>query len=288
MKNIVDSSRAKLDHNGIWCGLESLGDDVALSQEAWEHIYNYDEQLLANDRADFNENKLDDHLQWILPYFSRLDSNSVYLEIGSGPAHIGEYLMQNKNCHFVGVDFNYQILLTLKKRFDSLGLKKYTLIHADINTMPINPESIDAIYGGGVIEHFSDTQHIIDLSYALLRQNGVSFNTVPAFNFWWLTRPYNNIPSLPVLKYIFSWIHLNLFSGKILQKFYGYELSYVPGQLRKLHDLAGFSDIVVQPFSFHPSKKVISNTFLRNLYFSISGNLWTCPVYYVVGKKAEW
>lgn len=280
----LDSSRATLDKNGIWVSTLDLTDDEKVSKEAWDEIYNYQMKELLADKADFEEQKLADHMKFVEASYA-FNKKTIYLEIGSGPAHIGEYLMKKYDCHFIGVDFNYQILLTLKKYFDEHKLTNYTLIHGDINKMPLKPDSIDYIYGGGVIEHFADTQHIITESYKILRKDGVSFNTVPAFNLWWLTRFYSNIPSLPVLKQLFSFVHMNLLGGKVLQKFFGYELSFIPPQLQKLHKDAGFHDIKVGAFAFYPSSKVLKNEFLRKLYFTISSNVFSCPVYFVSAKK---
>lgn len=280
----LDTKKAKLDENGIWNARFDLTDDEKISKEAWDGIYNYQLKELLADKADFNEHKLADHMNFVEASYP-FSKKTVYLEIGSGPAHIGEYLMRKYDCHFIGVDFNYQILLTLKKYFDQHKLKNYTLIHGDINQMPIKPDSIDYIYGGGVIEHFADTRHILVESFKILRKNGVSFNTVPAFNLWWLTRFYSNIPSLPGLKQLFSFIHVQLLKGKVLQKYYGYELSFIPPQLKKLHTDVGFRDVLVGAFAFYPSSKVLKNEFLRQLYFKISSNIFSCPVYFVSAKK---
>jgi len=280
----LDTSKAQLDKNGIWSARFDLSEDEKISKEAWDSIYDYQLKELLADKKDFNQNKLADHMKYVEKSYT-FTKDSVYLEIGSGPAFIGEALMKKYKCHFIGVDFNYQILLTLKKYFDQQKYTNYTLIHGDINEMPIKNDSIDYIYGGGVIEHFADTEHIIKESYKILRKNGVSFNTVPAFNLWWLIRFYNNIPSLPILKQIFSFIHIRLLGAKILQKFYGYELSFMPFQLSSLHQNAGFKDVQVGAFAFNPSDKVLKNPLLRQLYVKISSSIFSCPVYYVSGKK---
>lgn len=282
--HFLNTKQAQLDRNGIWRADFDLTSDEKISKQAWDEIYNYQLKELLLDKADFNQQKLADHAHYIEQSFP-FNQKTVYLEIGSGPAHIGEYLLRKYDCHFIGVDFNYQILLTLKKYFDQQKLKNYTLIHGDINRMPIKPGTIDYIYGGGVIEHFADTQHIITESYRLLRKNGVSFNTVPAFNLWWLTRFYSNIPALPVLKQLFSFVQMTLLGGKVLQKFYGYELSFLPGQLRAMHHRAGFPTVEVGPFAFRPSLKVLPNEALRKLYLLISSNVFSCPVYYVSAQK---
>jgi ubiquinone/menaquinone biosynthesis C-methylase UbiE len=282
--DILDKTKVKLDKNGIWIADVSLPEEASVSQSAWEKIYNYDLEKLVRDRKNFNRDKLTDHVDYINNSY-KFTSQTNYLEIGCGPAYIGEYLMKAYDCRFIGVDFNYPMLLTLKKYLDKRGYRKYLLIYADINNMPIKNDTIDFIYGGGVIEHAPDTGHIIKELYRVLRKGGVAFNTVPAFSLWWATRFFNNIPSVGGLKKIFEFIHLKLFRSKILGKYYGYELSFTVDSLRKLHKAIGFFDIKIGAFAFHPSVSKLRNVFLRNLYYKIQSSNITTAMYFVSAKK---
>ncbi len=286
-QKIIDdkiNSKFFYDNEEILTSSSKFQNEIKTSKEAWEKIYNFNLKELKKDREDFDNNKLKDHIRYIEKYY-KFTKDTIYLEIGCGPSYIGEYIMQKYNSYFIGVDFNYQMLLILKRYFDEKGYEKYFLIHSDINKMPIKDNSVDFIYGGGVIEHFSDTNHILTESYRILKPNGVSFNTVPAFNLWWILRFYNNIPSLPILKSLFEFIHSKIFKNKILKKYYGYELSYTKPQLINLHKKNGFRNISVEPFAFHPSINKLKNKFLRSLYFKIQKNYLTAAVYLVCGKK---
>lgn len=281
---LIDKTKAKLDKNGIWKTSLGLSEEVALSKKVWDNIYNYGIKTLEKDIKKFNKTKLQDHLKFILKSYDFTDK-TVYLEIGCGPSYIGEYLLKTYNCYFIGVDLNYEMLVTLKKYLDSKGYKKYILIHADINQLPIKNETIDYIYGGGVIEHLPDTKHILKELYRVLKKGGVSFNTIPAFNLWWLIRFYNNIPSLPGLKQLFEFIHIKVLKEKILSKYYGYELSYIPIQLWSLHNELHFKHIHTGPFTINPDPKKLHNLALATVYRILSSNILTCPVYYVYGVK---
>jgi len=233
---------------------------------------------------DFNVSKLKDHLHYIETAYS-FDCDTVYLEIGCGPAHIGNHLLKQYNVTFIGIDFNYKLLLLLKKHFEALNYKKILLIYCDIRDIPIRSDSIDFIYGGGVIEHVSDTKNILLELQKVLKPGGVSFNTVPAFNIMWLFRAHCNIPNFYGLKQLFEFVHTNLFRNKILRRYFGYELSYTKKELYALHELSGFIKIKVGPFSFHPSEKAIRNPFLRKLMYHLLSFPFTSPVYYVHAKK---
>ena len=286
--NIIDEKKLVYDKNGIYVNksLENIIQDIdiAISKKAWTKIYDFSLEKLKKDRADFNESKLQDAIKYIEKAYTIKD-DSIYLEIGCGPAHIADYVMEKYNAYFVGIDFNYAMLLTLKNYFDEKGYKKYILIYDDINNMPLKDNSIDFIYGGGVIEHFKDTEHILKESYRVLKPRGVSFNTVPAFNLWWIFRFFNNIPYTPVLKKAFESIHINLLEGKVLEKYYGYELSYTPSQLKKLHIKNKFKNTVVSSFAFYPSEKKVKNKHLRKLFYILQNNIFTGAVYMVYGKK---
>jgi ubiquinone/menaquinone biosynthesis C-methylase UbiE len=284
IKDIFFDKSLKLDQNGILVVETDLIEELKNSKDTWERIFDFNLDRLKKDRENFNKEKLLDHIK----YFEEscnFNEGSVILEIGCGPAYIGEYLMKKYGCFLVGVDFNYQILLILKKYFDERGYKKYLLIHGDINKMPIKNDTIDFIYGGGVIEHFPDTDHILTELFRVLKKDGVSLNTVPAFNLWWLLKFYNNIPSLPMIRKFFEYIHIELLDNKILKKSYGYEISFTKGQLLNLYKNNGFSEISIKPFAFHPSSIKVKNKFLRDLFYITQKNYLTAAFYSVNAKK---
>lgn len=284
-RKIIHSS-ARMDDNGIMIFNENFENEIQTSKESWEKIYDYDLNYLIKDRDDFDKNKLADHFRYISKYFNFCE-DTVYLEIGCGPAYIGDYIMNTFDSYFIGVDFNYDMLLTLKNYFKKKGYKKFLLAYGDINNMMIKDNTIDFIYGGGVIEHFSNTNHIVKELYRILKPNGISFNTVPAFNLWWPLRFYNNIPSHQFLKKIFETIHIKILKNRVLENYFGYELSFTKRKLILLHEENGFKDIHVEPFAFHPSTSKLKNNTLRNLFYKTQSNRLTAAVYAACGKKSE-
>lgn len=282
-ENIIDFKKSKYDNNGILVSDFLLSDETKISEKAWKRIYDFDLKKLKNDRNDFDESKLFDHMECINKSF-KFNSETIYLEIGCGPAHIGEHLMKKYNVCFIGIDFNYNMLLTLKKYFDEKGYKKYLLIYGDINDMPIRSNTIDFVYGGGVIEHMSDTNKILKELYRVLKNNGVSFNTVPAFNLWWLTRFYNTIP-FTFCRKLFDFLHLVILKGRLLELGSGYQLGYTIKDLFDLHQQESFREIKVSAFPFHPSKKIVKNKTLSVLFYRLYTFNLFCAVYQVYGKK---
>lgn len=283
---IINFEKAKFDKNGILLTNSVYNNEILTSKLAWEDIYNYSVDDLKKDRDDFDENKLKDVTSYLDKACS-FNKDILYLEIGCGPSHIGEYMMKARDATFIGVDFNYPMLITLKKYLDEKGYKKYLLIHGDINNMPIKDNSIDFIYGGGVIEHFSDTNNIIKESGRILKKGGVSFNTVPALNLGWFLRVLDTIPSLPILRTLFEFIHIKLFKSKILRKCSGYQLAFTKKELINLHKNNNFKNICVGSFAFHPSSYRLKNRLLRELYFKFQKINLITAVYYVQGYINE-
>lgn len=284
LTNLINKNKTKQDKNGIWITDLNLNEEGKIAKNTWEHIHNFDLKALRHQNQAFRKGKLQDHLDYILKSYS-FNKHTVYLEIGCGPAYVGEFLMEKYNCTFIGVDFNYSGLITLKKYFDEKGYKNYVLICADIQDMPLKNNSVDFIYGGGVIEHLRDTKKILKELYRVLKTSGVSFNTVPAFNAFWLTRFFYSIPATFFLRSIFEFIHLNILRGFLLNKFYGYELSFTRNKLKNLHIASGFKQVSVDSFAFHPSSEKLRIKFLRDIYYFLSNFPLFSPMYYVEGRK---
>lgn len=285
LTNLLDPAKVIGEDRGVFLTDVGVHAEVAVSKSVWEGIYDFDLAALEDDRRDFTANKLDDHLDAILRHRT-FGPDDVYLEIGCGPAYIGEHIMRSYGSAFVGIDFNLRILHTLREFFDKSGLTNYLLIHADINAMPLRNESVDFIYGGGVIEHFADTAHILRESWRVLRPCGVSFNSVPAFNLSWLpVRFNNNIPATPPLREILTFVHMRLLRNRLLERNYGYELSFTARDLERLHRAAGFSRHEVAPLAFHPSPRRMPNATAREWYFRLASKRWLAPVYYAAAVK---
>lgn len=284
INKILDKKKLKKDKQGIWTTNLKLTPETKSSQIIWEKIYYFNLRDFKKDRKDFFANKLQDHFSYIKSTFE-FNPKTIYLEIGCGPSYIGECLMKYYNCFFIGVDFNYQTLVILKNYLEKLNYKKFILIHADINKLPIKSNTIDFIYGGGVIEHFKNPNIVQKELYRVLKKNGIAFNTVPAFNLFWPMSMKKNIPSYPILKQLFEFIHINLLNKKMLNKYHGYELSFGIRQLKNMHKRIGFKSSIAGAFAFHPSSRRLKNRFLRSAYFYLSKNSLISPIIYIAAKK---
>lgn len=282
---LLDPSKIVGQREGVYLTDIDDGGETGVARTAWERIYDFDLVEFEQERPTHGAEKLDDHLAMIRRYKS-VSEGDVYLEIGCGPAYVGECLMKRCGVAFIGIDFNFKILQTLRQYLERRGLSNHLLIHADINTMPLRDSCVDLVYGGGVIEHSPDTCRVLRESRRVLRQDGVSFNTVPAFNLSWPPlRFYNNIPAVPWLRAVFTYIHTAVLKNRVLEGNYGYELSFTRNELIDLHRRAGFGEVSAGPLAFHPSPSRVKSAMIRSVYYWFAGRRFLAPIYYAAATR---
>lgn len=247
--NIVCSTCGKkyTVQDGIVTIIPNLTPDIELSIEKWDEFYR--KELSSNKFHEEHDRYMSIHFKDVYKQVNSVKQikGGVYMEIGCGPG----FFMQNiaKECELViGIDFCPSALKIAKQMLEEKGIKNYLLIQGDILQMPLKSEAVDLIYGGGVIEHFEDTQTCVNELYRVLKKNGVSFNTVPYLNLGSLTyrQVWGNIPNFPVLKQLAEFIHIKLLKGKHM--IFGYEMSFTANTLRRVHETAGFQNVQVERF----------------------------------------
>lgn len=261
-----------------------LDKDLAASIQKWDEFY---KQFLKSKQY------VHEYQQYQRLYFqdtydqlnvAHTLKQAIYLEIGCGRFYFGQDIASQTKL-IIGVDLSKYSLMIAKKMLDQKGITNYILIFGDILRLPIKSNAIDVIYGGGVIEHFKDTQQAVDELYRVLKPGGVSFNSVPMLNLGSLSyrQIWGNIPNFPVLKQLAELIHIRLMRGKHM--IFGYEFSFLPSTQRKIHQNAGFKQItigqfrVTLTFDFLPEK-------LRKPFISLAMNsplFW--PMIKIVAKK---
>lgn len=257
----------------------------SMSQQKWEEVFQ-DEFFQEKAEEEFREVFLDNGVKQLLGSTNR--KKGVYAEIGCGQGYIGEELVK-KGWFFIGVDYSKTALLQLKKRFIENGISNFLLVRADINELPIKDKSVDLICGWGVIEHLKDTEKVMTHTYRVLKQGGVTFNTVPTLNIGNLVYRslWGSIPNVLVLKQLAEFIHIKLLGAKHMV--FGYELQFTTSQLIKMHTEVGFEkrNIKVDRFEcyvqIHKLKRYkILREFFRNLC-TTNKNFW--PMVKVIARK---
>ncbi len=272
---------------GIPCFLEEeLDFDTDLSVDKWQQFYidkekklDYEQQYKIYLEDNFNNvyNQLSEYADF--------DTKPIFLEIGCGPMVLGRAL--HEKCKLiVGVDFSFEALKMAETMLKSSGVTNYLLILADIKNMPIKDNKVDVLYGGGVIEHFKDTLSAVNEGYRVLKDGGVSFNTVPHLNIGSLTyrQVWGNIPNFPVLKQIAEFVHIKILKSKHMV--FGYEYSFLGTHVKYLHKKVGFNKVIVKKFDTKLMFEFIPLKALKTFFIWLADNcvlFW--PMIKVIGIK---
>lgn len=233
-----------------------------MTQEKWEQLYreNLQQKTYWAEKEKYDRQYLQTILDHVFASY-HFQAGDTFLEIGCGPMFLGQELAR-RGLKVIGMDFSPAALEIATKMFQASGLTNYQLIQSGLAQMPLPDNSVDFIYGGGVIEHFDNPRSIIKEMFRVTKNGGWAFNTVPQLNLSALTyrQLWGNIPDFPLLKQLAEIVHLNLLKGRLMK--FGYELSFTKSKMRRLFSQAGFRRAEVTnfhcflPFEYFPSEKL--------------------------------
>lgn len=214
-----------------------ISQEVDFSRKKWDKMYK--NKRLIGSTEKINKGPYGESLKNHLLALSRGVNKKVFVEIGCGLSPLGEGFI-NKGWFYIGVDFSKQALTILKRKL-AKSKGKFLLIHADVRSLPIRKKTVGMIVGLGVIEHFKNTQPIINLFYDCLSSGGLVFNCIPSLNIGNLfyRQIWGGIPNVFLLRNVFEFLHIKLLGGKHM--IFGYELQFTRPQLIVMHLKAGFS-----------------------------------------------
>lgn len=258
-----------------------------VNQESWEKFYcqKFNQKNLLYEYNLYKNTILQDTLDQIFKVW-KPKKNDIYLEIGCGPCFLGLELAKRTEVKVIGIDFSSTALKAARYLFKKEKIKNAQFILGDITNIPLPGNSINFIFGGGVIEHSKNVQEVIDEIYRVLKKGGIAYNTVPLLNLASLTyrQLWGNIPYIPLVKNFFEFIHITLFGGRHMR--FGYELSFLPSTLYKMHTKAGFTNIKIDKFKVNLVFEYLPFLLLRKIANFVSvRSLLFWPVIYTAAKK---
>lgn len=223
--------------------LEKKEWDINLAKEKWGNFYQGFEW--EAERKKYNPS----NLPYIYKHLYSLKKGDLFLEIGAGPSFLS-FDLAEKGIRVVSVDFDLDILRTAKKYFQKYNTEG-NFVCADIHKLPFKNNVFDFSAGIGVVEHSRNIFHSIKEIARVTKIKGYTFQTVPCLSLTTLTlnQRYGTIPHLPILKEIFSFIHINLLKARHMK--YGYEESFTLGFLKKIFKKAGFDKIEANFYDYN-------------------------------------
>lgn len=257
------------------------------NQQNWEEFYRkkFNKKNVLKEYNYYKENILQDTLDQIFKVW-KPKRDDIYLEIGCGPCFLGLEIAKRTNVQVIGIDFSPSALKVAKYLFKREKIKNSKFILADITNIPLPNNSVNIVFGGGVIEHFEDVQEIINEIYRILRKGGIAYNTVPLLNIGSLTyrQLWGNIPYIPVIRNIFEFIHIKILKAKHLR--FGFEFSFLPSSLISMHKKAGFRKIEVGRFKANLVFEYLPFLLCKKIANYISNSsLLFWPVIYILARK---
>lgn len=266
---------------------DGISEDLELSIKKWDILYQ--KQLEGNILTEMFEKYdniyADDIVRQILDAMER-DKASTYLEIGCGQFFNSPYLFKKFDT-IIGIDICYSALVCAKKIFEKNGIENYILIQGNLLNLPIKNNSVNLIYGGGVIEHFKETQRAVDELYRILANGGICLNSVPYLNIGSLTyrQLWGNIPNFIFLKQIAEFIHIKLLKGRHM--IFGYEFSFTAKRMKKIHMRAGFDkkNIIIKRFEVRLLFEFLPNCLKKYAQFLSKKCRLFWPMIKIIAKK---
>lgn len=264
--------------------IPGLTDDVKLSMQKWDSLYRkkLESGEYLKDLYDYQTN----HQPKIVRQIERnykIKREDVYLEIGCGPGYLGLYFGK-KGAMVIGIDFSIGALKIARKLARIYNIKNTLFVCGDITQMPFVSNSVNLVYGGGVIEHFRDTKIVISELNRVLKKGGVSFNTVPCLNVGTIYRlRWGNIPNVPVVRQIFEFINLNILRGRHMT--FGYELSFLRSTLKNLHKEVGFRKVLIDRFDTYLVLESVPSIIKPLFEYLCQKSELFWPMYKVIGRK---
>jgi ubiquinone/menaquinone biosynthesis C-methylase UbiE len=210
----------------------------AFTQETWEAVW-----ASSAPNYDPAEPQLRDSLALIERFWPQRSGR--FLEAGCGSAANALNLAQ-RGVDVAGIDLSTSALRMAEAAFAKRGLKG-EFVRGDVREIPFPDESFEFVYAGGVVEHFLEADRAVAEMVRVLRPGGRLLLTVPALT---LSYPYlflrGNIPALPVIEEVVSFVHLRLLRGALAA--FGYERSFRPGAIRRLLVERGLASVEVRRF----------------------------------------
>lgn len=121
---------------------------------------------------------------WVQP-----DDSKVILDIPCGRGFYLNMLRYASNCHLVGAELDWEVLLKAKRNVGNLP--DVALHNANVYALPYPDNAFDAVIMSEILEHVDDDVAALKEAYRVLKPGGVIAITVPNADYPFLWDPIN-------------------------------------------------------------------------------------------------
>ena len=104
-------------------------------------------------------------------------SSGRVLELGPGPGYLGlEWLQETENTTLVGVDISPAMIAVAERNRKEYRLQERAeYLHATVMDIPLENESVDAVFSNGSLHEWENPGRVIDEIYRVLKPGGKFF-----------------------------------------------------------------------------------------------------------------
>ena len=152
-----------------------INSDLSSSKTSWEKCWQ--DQNSRINIINFGRQIYNFFLYRFLKKF--IDKQTDFLELGCGTASLGLKLAREVNS-YVGFDIAPNILEKARENFVKNDIKNFTLKEKDILVLSEEEKKYNLVWSQGLIEHFENTEKLIDIHLGLCEKGGQVIISVPA------------------------------------------------------------------------------------------------------------
>jgi len=255
-------------------------------KEHWDTIYN--SNAIKNPIVWVPKNYDSLILEYIILKSINQCNPKTILEIGCGNSTWLPYLAKKTNAIVSGIDYSEAGCQLARQRLKDESIERKIFCEDIFSANPKLIGQYDFVYSLGVVEHFSNTQLILEKELQFVKPGGILFTEIPNL--------YNSIYTLLSLIYhpkLFA-MHEKISNEQLIQAYQNLGLEGIECKY------AGFFSVTLIAWGKYPRCPKLSNTFLPSLLFIIryvdlflsktkfySGFAPLAPFIYITGLKKQ-
>lgn len=257
--------RNNTDSNKLSERIIELSEHFSKRSHYWEEIYSK-----RKSPPNFMIYELDSRMEKALSALDRFSKGKTLniLDVGCGTGHYMQEILK-RNHRVVGTDIAFGMLTKARQKLNIYN-NKSSLINANIENLPFENESFDAILCIGVIEYLPDLQNALKELNRLVKNEGIVIISAPnLYSLKFILDPYYIVRGI---EYILKKMGLNIKKKKQVKNDVSMNHDFKNKRFKlkrlfKIFNDENFSVFNISSVAFGPI------TFFQRAYFSLQTNI---------------